>query len=581
VTHPTKIGRYEVIERVGRGGMGAVYRGRDTVLEREVAIKVMSSDFAADETARPRFYREARAAAKLQHRNIVTIFEFGEEDETPFIVMEFLRGQDLSKRMRAEPALALEEKLEIIAELCTGLHFAHEQGVIHRDVKPANIWLVPDGSVKLLDFGIAKFASSTMTRQGSVLGSISYMSPEQVNGLEVDGRADVFSAGVVLYELLTGTKPFAGDSPTAVLARIMDDQPAPVDDLPAGTPRPLVAAVMKALQKDREKRYRHAADFGADLRLVRSAIVASTASVSIDPDAAETMMTEADSSLATAPSVQQTAGSVSVLRTATLDSQPDVEAQPLGGRKVWLVPAIVGVALVAAIGGWLALRPPPTPEKVTVKILSEPAGAQVSLDGVDKGPTPADVEVDPSITPLPSVTLTSPTHKPLTIQLTSDDVTRKILQRNLEPLPPPEPKKPPQLTPAVPDNKTEVRMGGAYPFEVLDGNKVLSASETTHSFSVKGRHQLRVRNLDFFLDQVVSVDGSGRPVDWTAPGLGNLILRARERCAVVISGRSFEPPVQERMAAGTYTVEVTCDGRTRRQTFSISVGEPTSLDFTR
>ena len=192
---PAKIGRYEIIDRVGRGGMGAVYRGRDTVLDREVAIKVMSSDFAADETSRPRFYREARAAAKLQHRNIVTIFEFGEEDETPFIVMEFLRGEDLSKRIRHEPPLTLEQKIDIIAELCTGLHFAHEQGVIHRDVKPANIWLVPDGSVKLLDFGIAKFSSSTMTRQGSVFGSISYMSPEQVNGSDVDGRADVFSAG--------------------------------------------------------------------------------------------------------------------------------------------------------------------------------------------------------------------------------------------------------------------------------------------------------------------------------------------------------------------------------------------------
>ncbi len=247
VTQPTKIGRYEVVERVGRGGMGAVYLGRDTVLEREVAIKVMSADFAADETSRPRFYREARAAAKLQHRNIVTIFEFGEEDDTPFIVMEFLRGQDLSKRMRAEPPLTLEQKIDIIAELCTGLHFAHEQGVIHRDVKPANIWLVPDGSVKLLDFGIAKFSSSTMTRQGSVLGSISYMSPEQINGLEVDGRADVFSAGVVLFELLTGKKPFAGESPTAVLARIMDDEPARVEDLPADLPKPLVAAVLKAL----------------------------------------------------------------------------------------------------------------------------------------------------------------------------------------------------------------------------------------------------------------------------------------------------------------------------------------------
>ena len=236
--------------------------------------------------------------------------------------MEFLRGQDLSKRMRAEPPLTLEQKIDIIAELCTGLHFAHEQGVIHRDVKPANIWLVPDGSVKLLDFGIAKFSSSTMTRQGSVLGSISYMSPEQINGLEVDGRADVFSAGVVLFELLTGKKPFAGDSPTAVLARIMDDEPVRVQDLPADLPKPLVAAVLKALQKDREKRYRHAADFGADLRLVRSAVVASTGSISTDLDQLETMVTDPSRSGTIDSGSHHLAGSISVQRTATLDEPP-------------------------------------------------------------------------------------------------------------------------------------------------------------------------------------------------------------------------------------------------------------------
>ena len=207
--------------------MGYVYRGRDAVLEREVAIKVMSGDFSSDETAHTRFFREARAAAKLQHRNIVTIFEFGEEDGTPYIVMEFLRGLDLAHRIREEPPLTLEQKLEIMAELCTGLHFAHEQGVVHRDVKPANVWLLPDGTVKLLDFGIAKVASSTVTRQGSVFGSASYMAPEQVSGGMVDARSDIFSIGVVLYELLSGRKPFEADSPTAVLVKIMEADPEP------------------------------------------------------------------------------------------------------------------------------------------------------------------------------------------------------------------------------------------------------------------------------------------------------------------------------------------------------------------
>jgi serine/threonine-protein kinase len=580
VTQPTKIGRYEVIERVGRGGMGAVYLGRDTVLEREVAIKVMSADFAADETSRPRFYREARAAAKLQHRNIVTIFEFGEEDDTPFIVMEFLRGQDLSKRMRAEPPLTLEQKIDIIAELCTGLHFAHEQGVIHRDVKPANIWLVPDGSVKLLDFGIAKFSSSTMTRQGSVLGSISYMPPEQINGLEVDGRADVFAAGVVLFELLTGKKPFAGESPTAVLARIMDDEPVRGEDLPPGLPKPLVAAVLKALQKDREKRYRHAADFGADLRLVRSAVVASTASISTDLDQLETMVTDPSRSGTIDSSSHQLAGSISVQRTATLD-EPGAPAQA-SRRRGWLVPVVAVAVIAGAVGGWLLLRPPPPPQTTVVTITSDPAGARVAVDGVETGRvTPADVDVQAGATTLPSVTLTSPAHKPVTARLTSDDVKKGSLLLRLEALPPAKPKVPAQAQPAPPDVVSRVAMTGEYPFEVLDGGRVLSASSTSHSFTVKGKPRLRIRSPDYFLDQPVQVDGA-KSFAWTAPSLGKLLMTVPPLCTVAIAGRNLgEPPIQETMAAGTYTAEVTCNGQTKRQPFSIAAGETSKVSVKR
>ena len=163
---PRTIGRYEVIERVGRGGMGVLYRGRDPVLDREVAIKVMAGDFSTDESARSRFFREARASARLQHRNIVTIFEFAEDAGTPYIAMEFLRGQALSHRLQTQPPLTLVQKLDIVTQLLTGLHYAHEQGIVHRDVKPANVWLLDDGTVKLLDFGIAKIAASTMTSAG-------------------------------------------------------------------------------------------------------------------------------------------------------------------------------------------------------------------------------------------------------------------------------------------------------------------------------------------------------------------------------------------------------------------------------
>ena len=228
---PDKIGRYQILERVGKGGMGVLYRGHDPVLDREVAVKVMLAYFSEDtEQMRPRFYREAKSAAKLQHRNIVTVFEFAEENNQPHIVMEFLRGMPLSARMEQQPPLTLDDKLDIVAQLCAGLGYAHSQGVVHRDVKPANVFILEDGSVKLLDFGIAKLSSSTLTRQGDVVGSAPYMSPEQVAGTQdLDGRSDVWSTGVLLYELLTGRKPFDGDALTTVIVGILKEEPPPVE----------------------------------------------------------------------------------------------------------------------------------------------------------------------------------------------------------------------------------------------------------------------------------------------------------------------------------------------------------------
>jgi hypothetical protein len=323
--------------------------------------------------------------------------------------------------------------------------------------------------------------------------------------------------------------------------------------------------VLKALQKDREKRYRHAADFGADLRLVRSAVVASTGSVGADVDQLETMM--ADS--------HHLAGSVSVQRTAALDEPPDVAPPPR--RRGWLVPVVVVVALAGAVGGWIALRPPPPAQKVVVTIASDPAGAQVAVNGVDTGRvTPADVEVEAGAPSLPSVTLTSPAHKPVTARLTPDDVKKGNLRLRLEALPPPpKPQPQPQVQAAAPPPEvvTRVAMSGEYPFEVLDGNRVVSVSATSHAFTAKGKPRLRIRNPDYFLDQPVQIDGS-KAFDWTAPGLGKLFMTVPPLCTVTIAGRNLgDPPIQETMAAGTYAAEVTCDGQVKRQTFSIAAGE--------
>jgi serine/threonine protein kinase len=281
MAEPAKFGRYELVERIGHGSLGALYRARDTVLGREVAVKVMAPGFLGDEAAHARFFHEAKAAARLQHVNIVTVFEFGEQEDTPFIVMEFLRGFSLAERMRQSTPMPLREKVDIAIQLCAGLEAAHKQGVVHRDVKPANVWLCLNGTVKLLDFGIATAASSNAT-VADVFASPGYMSPEQIEGREVDTRTDIFSAGAVIYEMLTGRHPFEGDSATAVMLKIVNDAPRRIDgnDLPAA----LKGAVARALEKSPAARYARAADLGRDLKSVKATMPnpRDTATVVID-----------------------------------------------------------------------------------------------------------------------------------------------------------------------------------------------------------------------------------------------------------------------------------------------------------
>ena len=202
------IGKFEVLERLGQGGMGTVYRARDPILDRPVALKTISAELAANPEFLGRFQREARAAARLTHPNIVTVYELGDVAGVPFIAMELLEGLDLVEAMSPPGRLPLDEKLRIMVEVCRGLDYAHKRGVIHRDVKPANVRLLASGAVKLVDFGIARLGESTLTQTGILLGTPSYLAPEVVAGGRVDHRADMWAVGVILYELLSGERPF-------------------------------------------------------------------------------------------------------------------------------------------------------------------------------------------------------------------------------------------------------------------------------------------------------------------------------------------------------------------------------------
>jgi serine/threonine protein kinase len=258
-------GRYQVVERLGRGAMGVVYKAYDPILGRHIAVKQMAEGICEDSQLRQRFSQEARAAASLNHPNIVTIYEFEDHGGEICIVMELLEGVDLATLTARNVAVPLEARLNIIAQVCDGLDFAHRAGVIHRDVKPANLHVSPAGVVKILDFGIARLASSKMSTSGQVVGTPDYMSPEQVMAGQLDARSDLFAVGAVLYELLTGSKPFEADSVTAVLIKIVRDPHVPLREKAPHLPASLIALVERALAKNPADRPQTAQEMRAGL----------------------------------------------------------------------------------------------------------------------------------------------------------------------------------------------------------------------------------------------------------------------------------------------------------------------------
>lgn len=263
-----KLGRYEIISELGRGAMGVVYKAVDPLIDRIVAVKTIDLNLSQAELAdfEERFYREAKSAGRLNHPNIVTIYDIGKTDHTAYMAMEFLEGQQLAQLLNANIALSINKIARIVAQVADGLSYAHKNGVVHRDIKPANIMLAENGVVKITDFGIARMPTGSRTQVGLVLGSPKYMAPEQVVGEEVDGRSDVFSLGVVLYEMLTGQAPFDGDNISTIMYRILNETPAPPSSLNARVSKSLDKVVLKALAKQPQDRYQDAKELGQRLR---------------------------------------------------------------------------------------------------------------------------------------------------------------------------------------------------------------------------------------------------------------------------------------------------------------------------
>jgi serine/threonine protein kinase/Flp pilus assembly protein TadD len=268
------IGHYRITEMIGRGGMGEIYLAEDTKLHRQVALKFLPKAMTADPEARVRFEREAQAAAALNHPNIITIYEIGEHEGQVFIAMEYAEGQTLKEIIdagarRAVP-LPITQVIAIAAQIASGLAAAHAKYIVHRDIKPQNILADKEGRVKILDFGLAKLKGvSSLTKESSTLGTVHYMSPEQTMGKDVDQRTDIWSLGVVLYEMLTGQLPFKGDYEQAVIYSILNEEPKPSDNLRPDIPAELKAIIDKCLEKETDVRYQHADDLHVDLKRVR------------------------------------------------------------------------------------------------------------------------------------------------------------------------------------------------------------------------------------------------------------------------------------------------------------------------
>ncbi|HUW26756.1 MAG TPA: serine/threonine-protein kinase [Gallionella sp.] len=271
----SQLGRYEVLGELGQGAMGIVYKAKDPLIDRVVAIKTINLGLALDEKEEyeGRFYQEAKAAGRLNHPNIVTVYDVGKSGDVAYIAMEFLQGRELRDIMNDEGSLPVEQVLDIVAQVAQGLAYAHEHEIVHRDVKPSNIMVVRDGHVKITDFGIARMASSAVrTQTGMVLGSPKYMSPEQVMGKEIDQRSDIFSLGVMLYEMLTGQAPFNGENVNAIMYQTLNAVPAPPNTLNPAVPEMANFIVAKALAKKLEDRYQSAKDFAVDLRACRDTL---------------------------------------------------------------------------------------------------------------------------------------------------------------------------------------------------------------------------------------------------------------------------------------------------------------------
>jgi predicted Ser/Thr protein kinase/tetratricopeptide (TPR) repeat protein len=384
------IGKYKVLEKIGQGAMGEVHKAHDPILNRFVAVKTISSELGSDDTLRKRFEREAQSAARLNHPNIITVYDYGEEHGKIYMAMELLEGSDLKQTIAKRAPLTLDEKLAIIDQIAEGLAFAHEKDIVHRDLKPANVHLLANGQVKIMDFGLARLGGSEMTRAGMVMGTPHYMSPEQVRGERADARSDVFAVGCVFYELLTYRKPFDADSMHSVLFKVMQEEPPSVQDLTPGLPAVLAQVVERAMAKDATQRFQNAAEFRAALHRAMQAVagglgdkvlpdLAKPAGAPPSRGAEASGMASASRSGAARAAAGTSRASASGARPSSRPPAPVPAAAEASSKTPLILGAAVLVAAIAGTAVLLTRRPPEAPPAPAVTRPSQVDGLAQEL----------------------------------------------------------------------------------------------------------------------------------------------------------------------------------------------------------
>ncbi len=389
-------GRYQLHEQLGQGGMGVVYRAHDTVLQRIVALKLVGVSYVDDPEMRERFFREARAAAQLTHKNIVTVYDLGEHDGRPYLAMEYLAGEDLQRRLARPDKMPISRRLEVAVDICQGVEHAHAHGIIHRDLKPANIYLAENSAVKILDFGLARPMASQLTHSNMLMGTINYMAPEQVRAERADQRSDIFSLGVVLYELFGGRKAFEGDSVASTLYKILEDVPEPLPNVDAELPPALWKIVERALAKSREDRYQQVSALVGDLLEI---VHPAAASMAPSPISLSSRATPAES-IAPAPSMPPAV-------PADMTPRPSIAPPP---RRVTSVIGLAAAVVIAAVvAAWFmthrpaprVAEPPQTalPPSPSTQPLTTPAAPSAGSNPPPAVAAPAPAAPDKSVTP--------------------------------------------------------------------------------------------------------------------------------------------------------------------------------------